>query len=107
MHLANFCISMGSATNPSTCRQKTKVRRSQPPHFHRRIQLIGVAVIVEEEDEDNMEEIDTDNIIPSGRRTRGKTIDFAEAAKNAGDELEDDEDDDDDDFEEKDEEMHD
>ena len=54
-----------------------------------------------------MEEIDLDNIIPSGRRTRGKTIDFAEAAKNAGDELEDDEDDDDDDFEEKDEEMHD
>ncbi|KAK0508332.1 hypothetical protein JMJ35_009416 [Cladonia borealis] len=70
-------------------------------------ELIGVAITVEEEDEDNMEEIDTDNIIPSGRRTRGKTIDFAEAAKNAGDELEDDEDDDDDDFEEKDEEMHD
>lgn len=54
-----------------------------------------------------MEEIDTDNIIPGGGRTRGRTIDFAEAAKNAGDELEDDEDDDDDDFEEKDEEMHD
>ena len=69
------------------------------------MRLIGVASIVEEEDEDNMEEIDSDNII--GRRTRGKTIDFAEAAKNAGDELEDDEDDDDDDFEEKDEEMHD
>ena len=71
------------------------------------MRLIGVAFAVEEEDDDNMEEIDTDNIIQDGRRTRGKTIDFAEAAKNAGDELEDDEDDDDDDFEEKDEEMHD
>ncbi len=47
-----------------------------------------------------MEEIDTDNIINDGRRTRGKTIDFAKAAENAGDELDDD-DDEDDDFEEK------
>ena len=54
-----------------------------------------------------MEEIDTDNIIQNGRRTRGKEIDWDEAAKNAGDELDDDEDDDDDDFEEKDEDMHD
>ncbi len=69
------------------------------------MRLICVTIIVEEDDEDNMEEIDTDNIIQG--RTRGKTIDFAEAAKNAGDELEDDEDDDDDDFEEKDEVMHD
>lgn len=48
-----------------------------------------------------MEEIDTENIISGGRRTRGKNIDFAKAAENAGDELEDDDDDDDDDFEEK------
>ncbi|KAL6720306.1 Histone H2A.Z-specific chaperone CHZ1 [Lecanora helva] len=55
----------------------------------------------EEDDDDNMEEIDTENIISDGRRTRGKSIDFAKAAENAGDELEDDDDDDDDDFEEK------
>jgi Histone chaperone domain CHZ len=49
-----------------------------------------------------MEEIDTSNIL--GRRTRGKTIDYAEAeqkAKEAGDTLEDDDDEDDDeDFDE-------
>ena len=55
----------------------------------------------EEADEDNMEEIDTDNIITDGRRTRGKAIDFAKAAEELPDEDEDDEDDDD--FEEKDE----
>ena len=48
-----------------------------------------------------MEEIDTDNIISDGRRTRGKAIDYAKAAENAGDELDDDDDEDDDDFEEK------
>lgn len=42
-----------------------------------------------------MEEIDTDNIIPDGRRTRGRNIDFAKAAENMPEE-EDDEDDDDD-----------
>ena len=57
--------------------------------------------LVEEEDADNMEEISTANIINNGRRTRGKTIDFTKAAKDAGDDLEDDEDDDED-FEEKD-----
>jgi hypothetical protein len=51
-----------------------------------------------------MEEIDTDNIITTGRRTRGKVIDFAKAAENAKD-LEDDEEDDDEDFEAPDEEM--
>lgn len=59
----------------------------------------------EEKDEDNMEEIDTDNIISDGRRTRGKAIDFAKAAENAGDELDDD-DDEDDDFEEEEEDDH-
>lgn len=42
-----------------------------------------------------MEAIDTDNIISGGRRTRGKTIDFAKAAQEAGDEDEDEEDDED------------
>ncbi|KAI4747990.1 hypothetical protein E4T50_01757 [Aureobasidium sp. EXF-12298] len=50
----------------------------------------------EEGEEDNMEEIDESNILSGGRRTRGKTIDFAKAAEG----LEDDEDEDeDDDFE--------
>lgn len=51
-----------------------------------------------------MEEIDTDNIIGGGRRTRGLVLDFVEANQNAGD-LEDDEDDEDDDFHEEDEAM--
>ncbi|KXT12591.1 hypothetical protein AC579_378 [Pseudocercospora musae] len=48
----------------------------------------------EEADEDNMEEIDMDNIV--GSRTRGKNIDFAEAAKNMVEDDEDEEDDDED-----------
>jgi hypothetical protein len=47
----------------------------------------------EEADEDNMEEIDTDNIV--GSRTRGKNIDYAEAAKQLEGDDEDDEDDED------------
>ena len=43
-----------------------------------------------------MEEINPDNIISDGRRTRGREIDFEKAARDAGDELDDDEDDDDD-----------
>ena len=51
-----------------------------------------------------MEEIDTDNIISGGRRTRGKAIDFAKAAEG----LEDDDDEDDDaDFQDPDDEMKD
>ena len=49
---------------------------------------------MEEEDEDNMEEIDTGNIV--GSRTRGKSIDFAKA--NQADDLPE-SDDDDEDFE--------
>ena len=60
---------------------------------------------MEEEDEDNMEEIDTENII--GSRTRGKNIDWNKAAEDNKDDLDDDDDDDDDDFEEKDEDMKD
>ncbi len=48
-----------------------------------------------------MEEIDTENIISDGRRTRGKAIDFAKAAQELPEDGDDD-DDDDDDFEEKD-----
>jgi hypothetical protein len=47
-----------------------------------------------------MEEIDETNIM--GARTRGKTIDFAEAAKNMED---DDDEDDDEDFQDPDDEM--
>lgn len=58
--------------------------------------------IVEEPDEDNMEEIDTANVI--GTRTRGKNIDFAKANQELGDE---DEEDDDEDFVDPDDEMKD
>lgn len=56
----------------------------------------------DEEEGDNLEPISTDNIIEGGRRTRGKMIDFAEAAEKAKAEGEgelDDDDEDDEDFE--------
>lgn len=59
--------------------------------------------IAEEVDEDNMEEIDPDNILQDGRRTRGKTIDFSKAAEEAG--PDDYDEDDDEDFEDPDESM--
>jgi hypothetical protein len=57
----------------------------------------------EEADEDNMEEIDLDNIV--GSRTRGKNIDYAEAAKNLEEDDEDEDDEDDDDFVDPDDKM--
>jgi hypothetical protein len=66
---------------------------------------MNASCVAEEDDRDNMEEIDTDNIISDGRRTRGVKIDFVEAAEKAGPELEDDDEEDDDDFEEQDEKM--
>lgn len=68
---------------------------------------------VEEPDEDNMEEIDMDNIV--GSRTRGKNIDYAEAAKKLKEEEqakgqaqdEDDDDEEDEDFHDEDDEMKD
>ena len=48
---------------------------------------------VDDVDEDNMEEIDTSNIV--GRRTRGRQIDFAKAAQDLPEDDEDEEDDDD------------
>ena len=59
---------------------------------------------VEEPDEDNMEEIDMDNIVEA--RTRGKNIDYAEAAKQMP-EQEDDDEEDDEDFHDEDDEMKD
>lgn len=55
----------------------------------------NLEVPIEEEDDDDLAEIDSNNIIQGGRRTRGKQIDFAAAAKAqpAGeDDSEDDED---------------
>ena len=62
-----------------------------------------IFIAAEEEDEDNMEEIDTDNIISDGRRTRGKRIDFQKAAEEnpPGEGEDDDDDDDDEDFQAK------
>ncbi|RKF58061.1 putative histone chaperone domain chz [Erysiphe neolycopersici] len=54
----------------------------------------GVDVI----DEDALEEISLENIINGNRRTRGRNIDFVEAAKELGPDDED-EDEEDDDFE--------
>ncbi len=58
--------------------------------------MVGNAEEDEDDDEgeEDMKAIETSNIIPSGRRTRGKAIDFAKAAAEAGDELDEDEDDD-------------
>ncbi|KAA8647504.1 hypothetical protein EYZ11_012434 [Aspergillus tanneri] len=53
----------------------------------------------DDDDQDNLEPISSDNIIPTGRRTRGKTIDFQEAAEKLGaDEMDDEDEDDDEDF---------
>ena len=58
-----------------------------------------------------MDEIDLNNIVPSGRRTRGKVIDFAKAAEKAKQEMpahadgEEDDDDEDDDYQAPDEAM--
>ncbi|PQE24714.1 Histone chaperone domain CHZ protein [Rutstroemia sp. NJR-2017a WRK4] len=71
----------------------------------RHILTLTTAEEVEEEASDN--EIDPSNIIAGGRRTRGKQIDFAKAAKELP--ADDDEDDEDDDFEgegEEDEDEH-
>ena len=62
------------------------------------------ALADEDEDElDNLNEIEEENIL--GSRTRGKNIDFAKAAEEAGDLDDEDDEDEDDDYEEPDEEM--
>lgn len=58
----------------------------------------ALTIIADDVDEDNMEEIDTGNIISDGRRTRGRQIDFAKAAEELPEE--DDDEEEDDDFEE-------
>jgi Histone chaperone domain CHZ len=81
-------------------------------HFYRLLKLVSqlprtfsilfrsllIILSADEPDDDNMEEIDTSNILSDGRRTRGRQIDFAKAAEELPEEEEDD--DDDDDFEE-------
>jgi len=57
-----------------------------------------IVLVADEPDDDNMEEIDTSNILSDGRRTRGRQIDFAKAAEELPEDEEDE--DDDDDFEE-------
>ncbi|KAL4900032.1 histone chaperone domain CHZ-domain-containing protein [Aspergillus multicolor] len=52
----------------------------------------------DDEDDSNLERISADNIISGGRRTRGKTIDYQEAANKIGDDEMDEEEDDDEDF---------
>lgn len=52
-----------------------------------------------------MEEIDLNNIVQGGRRTRGKAIDFAKAAAENPEEEDEDEDDDED-FEDPDDAMN-
>ena len=63
------------------------------------------ANLTDDDEEDELQEIDLDNIVQGGRRTRGKVIDFAKAAEENKEELDDDDEDDDDDFEAPDEEM--
>lgn len=57
--------------------------------------MTRIRTVVADEDEDNMDEIDLNNIVDGGRRTRGRVIDWAKAAEEnpADDEDEDDEDD--------------
>ncbi|KAE8350754.1 histone chaperone domain CHZ-domain-containing protein [Aspergillus coremiiformis] len=50
----------------------------------------------DEDDGDSLEPISADNIIRGGRRTRGKTIDFQEAAEKLKDDEGDDDEDDED-----------
>ena len=67
------------------------------PNIFDQVRLASVVdkCIVDEPDEDNMEEIDLDNIIPDGRRTRGRQIDFAKAAEELPEDDEDEDEDDD------------
>lgn len=57
-------------------------------------------LVVEDDEEDDLQEIDTENIITTGRRTRGKVVDYAKVAEELQKEGNVDEDDDDDEFKE-------
>lgn len=52
----------------------------------------------DDEDNDNLEPISSENIISGGRRTRGKNIDFQAAAESLKDDGMDEDDDEDDDY---------
>lgn len=52
-------------------------------------------VLLPATEEDGLEEIDLNNIVEGGRRTRGQVIDFAKAAEQTPADDDDDEDDDD------------
>lgn len=62
-------------------------------------------LVVEDDEDDDLVEIDTTNIITTGRRTRGKVIDYskveAELEKEQGGNSLDDEEEEDNDFEDK------
>lgn len=63
------------------------------PIFHHR--MLTPAHTDEDEDDNNLEPISSENIIQGGRRTRGKVIDYAAEAEKNKDEMEDSEDDED------------
>lgn len=57
-------------------------------------------LIVEDDEEDDLQEIDTSNIITTGRRTRGKVVDYSKVAEELSKEGKLDEEDEDDEFKE-------
>ncbi len=71
-----------------------KVNKANPSITKRR-GLTTITIDDDDDDNDNLEPVSADNIISGGRRTRGKTIDYQEAAgKINQDEMDEDEDDD-------------
>lgn len=84
---------MNSYANVLLSRPLKEVRSTQLHGNHYPHELTRIL----DDGEDGLEEIDLNNIVEGGRRTRGQIIDFAKAAEqNPVDD--DDEDDDDDDF---------
>lgn len=67
---------------------------NQHTHSQALAHVLTLCILVAEED--GMEEIDLNNIVEGGRRTRGAKIDFAKAAEKLPADEEDDEDEDDD-----------
>ena len=52
----------------------------------------------DDDDDDDMQEIELDNIVAGGRRTRGKAIDFAKANEEMEQEEDEEDEEEDDDF---------
>jgi cation transport ATPase len=67
-----------------------------PAQLTDHVSFFSSAAAAVAEDDDNMDEIDTNNIVEGGRRTRGKVINWAQAAKDIPGDDEDDEEEDDD-----------